>query len=787
MSSRPRLRARRGASGVLTLLGLFAVGTAAQDAVSAPAFLGAIRAAGTTAQRSAQPAPSADTGAFVDDLLARMTLEEKLGQLTQWRGESSDTGPRAPAGSEDEVRRGAIGSFLGVYGAESTRALQRVAVEESRLGVPLLFAHDVIHGFRTIFPVPLAEASSWNVEAVERAARIAAVEATAHGLHWTYAPMVDIARDPRWGRVVEGSGEDPHLGSVMAAARVRGFQRREFQGRGGSQRSDLALPTTMIATAKHFVAYGAAEGGRDYDVADVSERTLWEVYMPPFEAAVRAGAGSVMAAFNEIAGVPMHAHRRLLTDVLRGQWGFDGILVSDYTGVMELMPHGVAATPRDAGVLALRAGVDVDMVSNIYLEHLPDAVRAGELAEAQVDEAVRRVLRAKVGLGLFEDPYRYCDAARELAVTLAPEHVEAARELARESIVLLKNDRGVLPLSKDLGRLAVIGALADSARDPLGSWAAAGRPEDAVTVLEGIRRAVAPGAEVVYARGAPVRENDTSGFDEAVAAARTADAVVLVVGEDQEMSAEANNRTSLGLPGAQLELAQRVLTAAEGKPLVVVLMNGRPLAIPWLAEHAPAIVEAWYLGVQMGPALADVLFGDANPSGKLPVTFPRTVGQVPVYYSHKNTGRPPDPDNKYTSKYLDVEWTPLYPFGHGLSYTTFEYGAPRLSKNAIGPGEELEVAVTVTNTGERAGAEVVQVYLRDDVASVTRPVMELRGFEKALLAPGEARTVSFRLQPDDLAFYDLGMRRVVEPGTFTVFVGGSSAATREALFRVEEP
>ncbi|HVS14379.1 MAG TPA: beta-glucosidase BglX [Thermoanaerobaculia bacterium] len=777
MNDRTPLRTAALFGATLTLLGLFLASAAPRAGASAPAIQPGAPGAGETAQRPGEASSrAADTGAFVDDLIARMTLEEKLGQLTQWRGEWSDTGPRAPAGSEDEIRKGAIGSFLGVYGAESTRALQRVAVEESRLGIPLLFAHDVIHGFRTIFPVPLAEASSWNVEAVERAARIAAVEATAHGLHWTYAPMVDLARDPRWGRVVEGSGEDPHLGSVLAVARVRGFQ-------GG----DLALPTTMVATPKHFVAYGAAEGGRDYNVADISERTLWEIYMPPFEAAVRAGAGSVMAAFNEIAGLPMHAHRRLLTDVLRGQWGFDGILVSDYTGVMELMPHGVAATPVEAGILALRAGVDVDMVSNIYLEHLPAAVRAGGLAEPDVDQAVRRVLQKKVELGLFEDPYRYCDAERERAATLAPEHLAAARELARESLVLLRNEGGVLPLRKDLARLAVIGALADSARDPLGSWAAAGRPEDAVTVLEGIRRAVGPATEVVYARGAPVRESDAAGFDQAVAAARAADAVVLVLGEDQEMSAEANNRTSLDLPGAQLELAQRIHAAAAGKPLVVVLMNGRPLSIRWLAEHAPAIVEAWYLGVQMGPALADVLFGDASPSGKLPVTFPRTVGQVPIYYNHKNTGRPPDPDNKYTSKYLDVEWTPLYPFGHGLSYTTFEYDEPRPAAATIGPGDPLEVAVTVTNTGERAGAEVVQLYLRDDVASVTRPVMELRRFEKVRLEPGEARTISFRLEPDDLAFYDLEMRRVVEPGTFTLFVGGSSAATRQAQFRVEEP
>jgi beta-glucosidase len=531
----------------------------------------------------------------------------------------------------------------------------------------------VIHGFRTVFPVPLAEAASWNPRAVERAARIAAVEAAAHGLHWTYAPMVDVARDPRWGRVVEGAGEDPWLGSAMAAARVRGFQ-----GAG------LSRPDTLLACPKHFAAYGAAEGGRDYDVAEVSERTLREIYLPPFAAAVEAGAGSVMAAFNEVAGIPMHAHRRLLTEVLRGEWGFDGVVVSDFTGVQELIAHGVAATPAEAGVLALLAGVDVDMVSRIYLEHLPAAVRAGELREAEVDQAVRRVLRVKQELGLFEDPYRYADPTRERAVALAPEHLEAARGLARESIVLLRNEAGVLPLARDLSRIAVVGALADSARAALGSWVGAGREEDAVSVLEGIRRAVSPGTEVLYAPGAGPRGDDTAGFAAAVAAAERSDAVVLVVGEDHDMSAEAASRASLDLPGVQLELAKRL--HATGRPLVVVLMNGRPLAIPWLAEHVPAILEAWYLGVQMGPAVTDVLFGDHNPSGKLPVTFPRTVGQVPIYYNHKSTGRPPDPDQKYTSKYLDVHWTPLYPFGHGLSYTTFGYGEPRLSRDPAARG-----------------------------------------------------------------------------------------------------
>ena len=707
----------------------------------------------------------------VDSILALMTLEEKLGQLTQWTGSWSQGGPTTVATKGAGVRAARVGSFLGVHGAAHTREVQRLAVEETRLGIPLLFAHDVIHGFRTIFPVPLAEAASWNVAAVERSARIAAVEASAHGLHWTFAPMVDIARDARWGRIVEGAGEDAWLGSVLAAARVRGFQG-----------TDLAAPNTVLATAKHFVGYGAAEGGRDYNTVDISERTLLETYLPPFRAAIDAGAQSVMGAFNEIAGVPMHAHEALIDGMLRGEWGFDGVVVSDYNAVQELMLHGIAGDSAAAGAAALRAGVDIDMVSDVYLRHLAAALAAGQVAQADVDEAVRRVLRAKYRVGLFDDPYRYSDTTRERTATLAPEHIAFARELARESIVLLKNEGGVLPLGRELGSIAVIGALADSAREALGNWAAAGRPEDVVTILAGLRAALEPGTRVVHARGTGVAADDTSGFQAALAAARAADAVILVLGETESMSAEANSRASLDLPGAQLELAKRIV--ALGKPLVVVLMNGRPLSIPWLDQHVPAIVEAWYLGVQMGPAVADVLLGDYNPSGKLPVTFPRTVGQVPLHYDHKQTGRPPVDTLKYTSKYIDFPWTPLYPFGHGLSYTTFAYGEPRLDRAALRSVDTLTVSVTVTNTGTRAGAEVVQLYVRDDVATVTRPVRQLRGFEKLELAPGETRTVTFRLGPDALSYYGPDLTPVVEPGWFTVFVGGSSAATQSAKFEV---
>ncbi|CAM5382195.1 beta-glucosidase BglX [Rhodanobacter lindaniclasticus] len=711
--------------------------------------------------------------AFVDTLMAKMTLEEKLGQLNQPRGLGSDTGPAATAASDAQIASGAIGSILGSHGAALTCRLQHVAVEQTRLGIPLLFASDVIHGFRTLFPVPLGEAASFDTAEVRNAARVAAVEATAHGIHWTYAPMVDISRDPRWGRIVEGAGEDPYLGSAMAAARVRGFQG-----------DDLAAPDTLLATAKHFVGYGAAEGGRDYNVADMSERTLYEVYLPPFKAAVDAGAESVMAAFNEVAGVPMHANRGLIEGVLRGQWGWDGVLVSDYTGVMELIPHGVAANREEAGRLALRAGVDVDMVSEIYLKDLPAAVRAGRVPMAQVDASVRRVLNAKYRLGLFDDPYRYCkDVRREQALTLNPQQRAAARRMAQKSFVLLQNDGGVLPLSKSLRTLAVIGPLADHRAAMLGNWAVAGRQEDAITPIEGLRAALGDRTRLLVAKGAEIEGDDTSGIDEAVRVARSADAVVMFLGEHPEMSAEANNRSSLDLPGVQQQLALAV--AATGKPVVVVLLNGRPLSIGALQGKVPAILEAWFPGVEGGHAIADVLFGDVKPSGKLPVTFPRNVGQVPIYYAHKNTGRPPREGEKYTSKYLDVPWTPLYAFGHGLSYTTFHYDAPVVQRATLPmSGLQQQVSVRVTNTGKRAGAEVVQLYLRDDVASVTRPVKELRGFRRVELQPGESRTLTFPLGFDDLAMYDIDMRRVVEPGTFTVFVGGSSDDVQEARFDV---
>jgi beta-glucosidase len=730
-------------------------------------------AAGCSPRSSAVVALSSDAAEtrFVDSVLAGMTLEEKAGQLNQLSGVGAPTGPGGSPAAIDQIRRGELGSFLNVVGSDTIRRYQRIAVEESRTRIPLLFALDVIHGYRTIFPVPLAEASSWNPAAVERSARVSAIEAAADGIHWTFAPMVDIARDARWGRVVEGSGEDPYLGAVMAAARVRGFQGGDLRGDG-----------TLAASAKHFAAYGAAEAGRDYNIADIPERTLRDVYLPPFHAAVCAGAETLMAAFNEIDGVPAHAHHRLMTGILREEWGFRGLVVSDWTGIGELLPHGIGADSATVGRLALAAGVDVDMVSEIYARHVPALVRAGRLAPATLDHAVRRVLRLKYRLGLFQQPYRAADAAHIASVTLSPRHRQASREVARESIVLLRNEGHLLPLSKSVGTLAVIGALAPDSSAAIGNWQGLGRGQDAVSVLTGIRRAVSPRTRVLHAPGASPASDDTSGIAQAVALVRQADVAILVIGESPSQSAEAASRASIELPGAQLELARAVV--ATGKPVVAVLMNGRPLALQWLHDNVSAILETWFLGVEHGNATADVLFGDYNPGGKLPVTFPRVTGQVPIYYAHRNTGRPPSPD-KFTSKYIDVPWTPLYPFGHGLSYTTFRYREPRLSATTLRPTDSIRVEVEVTNDGNVAGDEVVQLYVRDEVGSITRPVLELRGFRRLRLTPGETHVVEFTIDVQDLAFHDAALRRVAEPGHFTLFAGGSSAETSAARFRLE--
>jgi beta-glucosidase len=701
----------------------------------------------------------------IDSLLAHMTLEEKLGQLNLL---SVDDRPNAA--QLDLLRRGLVGGFLNLTGATAAREAQQVAVTQSRLKIPLLLGYDVIHGYRTTFPIPLAEASTWDPPAVEAAAHVAAREAAAAGLNWTFAPMVDIARDPRWGRIAEGAGEDPYLGSVMAAARVRGFQG-----------ADLRAPDAVLATAKHFAAYGGAEAGRDYNTVDISERTLRETYLPPFRAALDAGAGSIMTSFNEIAGVPSTANRWLVTTLLRGEWKFRGLVVSDWTSIDELRNHGIAGSRAEAGRRALAAGVDVDMVSHIYVDDLPALVRAGRIPVAQVDAAVRSVLRAKLALGLFADPYHGATPERERATLLAPEHRELARRVAREAIVLLKHDATLLPLGATRRTLAVIGPLADDSVAVLGPWRGHGDPHDAVTPLAGIRARAGEGTKVLYAKGSGATDSATAGIAEAVAVARQADVAVVVLGETADMSGEAASRSALGLPGVQEQLLEAL--QGTGTPIVLVLMSGRPLAVAWAAEHVPAIVQAWFLGSETGHALADVLFGDVSPSGKLPVTVPRAVGQVPIYYNHKNTGRPPAAD-KYTSKYWDLPVTPLYPFGHGLSYTTFSYSDLRLSAPRIGPAGALTVSALITNTGAREGTEVAQLYIRDEVASVTRPVRALAGFRRITLRPGEAQRVEFLLGTAQLGCYNEAMRFTVEPGRFRVFVGPSSAEGIEGTFEV---
>jgi beta-glucosidase len=721
----------------------------------------------------AQPFRSRDAGIErrIDSLIGLMTVEEKLGQLNQvgpqWLRE------RGPESSEQAVliRNGRIGSFLYLTGADATRRAQRIAVEESRLKIPLLFGLDVIHGYRTTFPIPLALACTWNPPLVEETARVAAVEATAAGIHWTFAPMVDIARDPRWGRIAEGAGEDPFLGSAMAAAQVRGFQG-----------TDLRQPNTLLACAKHFAAYGGAEAGRDYNTVDVSERTLREMYLPPFKAAVDAGVGTLMSAFNEIGGVPASANTWLLTDVLRNEWKFNGFVVSDYAAVEELINHGIAATREQAGILALLAGVDMDMVDTIYSNELVRAAHAGRIPTDVLNESVRRVLRAKCVLGLFENPYRNCDTTLAAKAFLKKEHLQLARKAAHQSIVLLKNAKKILPLKRTLNSIAVLGPLANDRIEAKGPWSGHVQEKDFTSVLDAMKQKLPSKARVLYAQGCAV-EGD-SGYNAAHAArlAKSVDVAVVVVGERANMSGEAASRSNLDLPGKQKELVKAI--HATGTPVVLVLMNGRPLTLSWEAEHVAAIVEAWFPGTASGKAIADVLFGDANPSGKLAVTFPRTVGQVPLYYNHKNTGRPMANEYEFTSKYLDVLNTPLYPFGFGLSYTTYSYSNLRLSSSSVPMGTDVNVSVEVMNTGGRDGEEIVQLYIQDEVASVTRPVKELKGFQRVALKTGEKKAVEFIVKPEHLEFYNREMKRVVEPGWFKVMVGGNSVEVLQARFEM---
>lgn len=693
-----------------------------------------------------------------------MTLAEKLGQLQELDGEYQGN---ARPEHFDLARKGLLGSTLNVRGAKFTNELQRAALE-SRLKIPILFGFDVIHGYRTIFPVPLGQAASWDPVMVKRDAAIAAAEARSVGLHWTFAPMVDIARDPRWGRIMEGSGEDPFLGALMAAANVRGFQG-----------SDYSRPDKIMACAKHFAAYGAAEGGRDYNTVDMSERALRSVYLVPFKAAKDAGVGSFMTSFNDLNGVPATANSFLLRQILRTEWGFDGLVISDYTSVKELIAHGLAANEKEAAMYGLNAGTDMEMVSRTYNQNGADLVKSGKVSMKTIDGAVRNVLRVKFRLGLFDRPF--VDENLEKVTLKKPEFLQAARESAIKSFVLLKNERETLPISKNLKRVAVIGALAADKANTLDWWAGDGKAEDSVTILEGIQQKVGT-SKVRFEKGCELTCDSDKDFGAAVDAAKDSDFTVIVAGETRDISGEAGSRANIDLPGRQLDLIKAI--HASGRPYAVVLKNGRPLTINWLAENSPAILETWHSGTMGGAAVADVLFGDANPGGKLPATFPRSVGQIPLYYNHKSTGRPLEEKNRYTSKYVDMPNTPLYQFGYGLSYTQFRIGDLRLSKTNIRPAENLKVSVEVENTGRRTGDEVVQLYIRDVAASVTRPVKELKGFQRITLNPGEKRRIEFALTPKELGFLDHDLKFIVEPGEFRVVVGNSSEGGLEGGFTV---
>lgn len=711
--------------------------------------------------------------ARVDELLGRMTLEEKIGQLVQYSNPHENTGPYSKTNVLQEIRSGYCGTMLNVVGARETREMQTIAMKETRLGVPLLFGYDVVHGFRTTFPMNIGQAASWDLESIEKSERIAAIEASAAGIHWAFAPMVDIARDPRWGRISEGSGEDTFLGSAIAAARVRGFQG-----------TDLSRPDTVIACVKHFAAYGAAQAGRDYSTTDIPEITLRETYLPPYKAALDAGAGTVMAAFNDLNGVPCSANAFLMDQVLRREWGFKGFVVSDWASIAQLKSHGIAADGREAAKLALNAGLAIDMEGHEYRRHAVDLVKEGLVSREKIDGYVSSILRAKFQLGLFENPYRNCDEAREKAVLLAPEHLAFARAFARETFVLLKNERGALPLKKGK-KIAVVGPLADSKRDLLGNWQARGDEGDAVSILTALGE-VYPG-DVSYAMGCQIQGDEKEGFPEALGLAREADVVVAVLGERWNMTGEGNCRTNLDLPGNQTALLEELHKA--GKPVVLVLLSGRPLTLAGALPYADAVLYAWYPGTRGGPAVADVLSGAYSPSGKLPASFPRNVGQIPLFYNHKPTGRPQDegrPREQFLSNYLDAPNSPEFPFGFGLSYTRFTLERAKLDADSLRPGGKLEISAELANVGEFDGAEVVQLYVRDVAGAVTRPVRELKGFSRVFLKKGEKARVSFSLAPADLAFYRSDLSYAPEAGRFEVFLGSDSTAPKIGEFALLE-
>ena len=716
--------------------------------------------------------PTAPVDERVRHLLAQMTLEEKVGQLVQYSSREDMTGPADKSSITPKLQSGGVGSMLNVVGATETRRWQKIAVEGSRLKIPLLFALDVIHGYRTIFPIPIATAASWDLGRIEESERIAAREAASAGIHWTFAPMVDIARDPRWGRIAEGAGEDPYLGAAIAAARVRGFQ-----GDGSYRDTER-----ILACAKHFAAYGAAQAGRDYFTTDVTERVLRDVYLPPFKAAVDAGVATFMSGFNDLDGTPCSANPFLLDQVLRREWGFKGFVVSDWASIGEMYKHGNIADLREGALKAFLAGLDMDMQSEIYGPHLAALVREGKIPESRLDAAAGAILAAKFRLGLFEDPYRFSDESREAALLGHPSHMEAARDLARRSAVLLKND-GVLPLKPAGLKVALVGPLADAPLSQVGTWHGKARKEDTVTLRTALQKIY--GQDLHFATGCDVRGEDTGGFAAAVEAARASDVIIAALGEDVYQSGESTSRASLDLSGPQLALLREL--KATGKPIVLLLMAGRPLILETVAPMVDAILMGWHPGTMGGPALADVLTGAYNPSGRLPFSWPRSVGQIPYFYAHKNSGRPAPLHEKdpYYSRYIDSPNTPQFPFGFGLSYTTFAYDQLRTSAPVLRGDGSLKVTVRVSNTGARAGEEVVQLYVRDRVGSLTRPVRELKGFRKVELAAGEAREVEFELKPSDLAFWRGDMTLGAEPGDFDVFVGPDATAKLSATFKLE--
>lgn len=741
----------------------------------------------------AQTTPDSKMDQFINRLMQQMTIEEKLGQLNLPGAGDITTGQASSSDIAGKIAQGKVGGLFNIKTVAKIRDVQKIAVEKSRLKIPLIFGMDVIHGYQTVFPIPLGLSCSWNMALIERSARIAAIEASADGINWTFSPMVDISRDARWGRVSEGSGEDPYLGAEIARAMIKGYQG-----------DDLSKNNTIIACVKHFALYGAAEAGRDYNTTDMSRVRMYNEFFLPYKASIEAGVGTVMTSFNEVDGIPASANKWLMTEVLRNQWGFNGMVVTDYTAINEMVDHGLGDL-RAVSALALKAGVDMDMVGEGFLTTLKQSLDEGKVTQQEIDMACRRVLQAKYKLGLFSDPYRYCDLKRSKKDIYTPAFRKEARSTAAQSFVLMKNERNTLPLKKT-GTIALIGPLADATENMTGTWSVAADFTKSVSVLNGLKSSVGKQSRILYAKGSNLtedsvleeratmfgktlrRDNRSAEVirNEALQIARQADVIVAALGESAEMSGESSSRTDIGIPQVQKDLLAELLKT--GKPVVLVLFTGRPLALNWESENVPAILNVWFGGSEAGDAIADVLFGAVNPSGKLTMTFPQNVGQVPIFYNHKNTGRPLEDGKwfqKFRSNYLDVSNDPLYPFGYGLSYTQFSYGNIRLSDSLLKSGQSITANVSVTNSGSKEGKEVVQLYIRDMVGSITRPVKELKGFQKISLKPGESREVTFRIDEDMLKFYNSELKFTAEPGDFKLFIGTNSRDVKEVNFKLQ--